>query len=159
MDFPSDPSGPLLDLVKEEGTSESKMRTTFKKTEHQHKWLVLHLTVSDKFGALCSEFTLGEVRAGIDGYYRTKLGILSGAWRIESNCGTQYIQKEWIITGKPEYHNSDRGVLEGHLGVMCVIKIMESILGSTSPMFNTCDNISDLRQVSIHPESVKSRWK
>ena len=42
---------------------------------------------------------------------------------------------------------------------MCVIKIIKSILGSTTLMVNSCDNISTLRQASIHPEAVTSWWK
>ena len=42
---------------------------------------------------------------------------------------------------------------------MCAIEIMESILGSTSLVVNSCDSISALRQVPIHPEAVTSRWK
>ena len=42
---------------------------------------------------------------------------------------------------------------------MCVIKIMVSILGSTTLVVNICDNISALRQATVHPEVVKSIWK
>ena len=64
-----------------------------------------------------------------------------------------------MIPGKPEYHNSYRGELGGQLGVMCVIQIIESIMGSTPLVVYFCDNISALRWASIHPESVTSRWK
>ena len=36
---------------------------------------------------------------------------------------------------------------------------MESIVGRTTLMVNSCNNISALRQVPIHPEAVKSQWK
>ena len=42
---------------------------------------------------------------------------------------------------------------------MCAIKIMESTLGSTTILVNSCDNISALRRVSINPEAVKPRCK
>ena len=59
LDFPPDTSGPPLESSKEEGTSESKLGTYFKKTEHWQKWLVSHLTYSDKLDALYSDFTSG----------------------------------------------------------------------------------------------------
>ena len=42
---------------------------------------------------------------------------------------------------------------------MCVIKIMESILGSTVLVVNSCENISVLRQSLIRPEAVTPRSK
>ena len=36
---------------------------------------------------------------------------------------------------------------------------MESILCNTTLVLNSCDNISALRQASIHSEAVKSQWK
>ena len=42
---------------------------------------------------------------------------------------------------------------------MCAIQSMEYILGSTTLVVNNCDNISALRQTSIHPEEATSRWK
>ena len=79
MDFSPDPSTPPLESSKEEVTSESKMRTSFKKIEHHHKWLVSHLTFSDKLDVLYSEFTSGEARAGNDGSYRAEVGMISAA--------------------------------------------------------------------------------
>ena len=42
---------------------------------------------------------------------------------------------------------------------MCAVETMESILGITTLIVNTCDNTSTLRLATIHPEAVKSRWK
>ena len=42
---------------------------------------------------------------------------------------------------------------------MCAIEIMDSILGSTTPMVNRCDSISDLKQAKTYSEAVKLRWK
>ena len=64
-----------------------------------------------------------------------------------------------MVSGKPKYKNSYQGELRGQLGVMCVIRIMVSILGSTTLLFNSCNNISALRRATIHPEAVKYRWK
>ena len=64
MEFPPDPSGPLLGSAEGEVTLDVKLRTAFKKTKHQHKWLVSHLKFSDRLDALCYEFTLGEAREG-----------------------------------------------------------------------------------------------
>ena len=83
----------------------------------------------------------------------------SSAWRIESNCGTQYTQGGKMVIDKPEYRNSYQGELGGQLGVMCTIKTMEAILGSTTLVVNSCNNINVLRQATIHPEEVKPRWK
>ena len=49
MDFPPDPSVSPLDSAEEEVTSYLKMRTAFNQTKHQHKWLVSHLTFSEKY--------------------------------------------------------------------------------------------------------------
>ena len=85
MDLPPYPSGTPLDSDKEEFTSKSKLRTDLKKTENQHKWLVSHLTFSDKLYALYSDFTSEEARAGINGSYRAYVGIISSSRIIESN--------------------------------------------------------------------------
>ena len=71
--------------------------------------------------------------------------MISAAWIIDSNCGTQYVQEGGMVPGKPEDHNSYRGELGGQLGVVCAIKFTDSILGSTTLVVNICDNISALR--------------
>ena len=142
-------------ISKKKYTSNIKLRTSFKKTSHWHKWLVSHLNFSDKLDILQYNFTSGEARSGIDGYYRSELGMSSSAQIIESSCGTQYIQGGGMVPGKPKYQNSFWGELWGQLGVMCAIEIMESILGRTTLVVNSCDNISALKQAMIHPEAVK----
>ena len=67
----------------------------------------------------------------------------------------QYIEEGGMVTGKPEYQKSYQGELRGQIGVMCAIKIMEPILGSTTLRVNSCNNISALRQATIHLEAVK----
>ena len=42
---------------------------------------------------------------------------------------------------------------------MCNIKILESIVNSTTRVVNNYNYISALRRATIHPEAVKSRWK
>ena len=64
-----------------------------------------------------------------------------------------------MAPGKPEDQNLHQGELGGQLGVMCAIKIMESIVGITTLMVNSCDNISALRQTEIHPEGVNFKWE
>ena len=66
-----------------------------------------------------------------------------------------YILVVEMVPGKAEDQNSYRGDLVGQLGVMCAIAIIDSILGSTTLVVNSWENISALIQVSIHPESVK----
>ena len=70
MDFPPEPSGTPLYSAKEVDTSDTKLRTAIKKIVHQHKWLVSHITFSDKLDILSSNFKSGEARSGINGYYR-----------------------------------------------------------------------------------------
>ena len=106
MYFPPDPSGPPLKSAKEGDTSESKLRIAFKKTVHRHKFLVSHLTFSDKLDIINSYFTPGEVRSGRYGYYRSEVVMISEAYRTESNCVTHYIQGVWMVSGKPENQNS-----------------------------------------------------
>ena len=100
MDFPPEPSGPPLDSAKEEYTPDTKLCTDFKKTIHQHKWLVSHLTFVDKLDMLQSNFKSGESRSGSDGSYILELGLSSAAWILEPNCGTQYIQVGGIVPVK-----------------------------------------------------------
>ena len=52
MDFPPDSSGPPLDSAKEGDTYNTKLRKAFNKTLHGHKWLVSHLTFSNKIDIL-----------------------------------------------------------------------------------------------------------
>ena len=59
-----------------------------------------------------------------------------------------------MVTGKPEDQDFYWRELGGKLGFMCAIKIMKSILGSTTLVVNRCYNISALRQAKIHPEAV-----
>ena len=70
-----------------------------------------------------------------------------------------YIQGVGMVPGKPEDQNSFIWELGSQLGVMCAVETMESILGITTLIVNTCDNTSTLRLATIHPEAVKSRWK
>ena len=114
---------------------------------------------SDKLDALYSKFTLGEARAGSDGSYKAEVVMSSASWRIESKHGTQYIQGGVMVPGKSEEQNSYQGELVGQVRVMCVIKIMDSILGSTALVINICDNLSALGQASIHPEALIPQWK
>ena len=81
-----------------------------------------------------------------DDSYRKEVGMSSAAWRIESNCGLHYIKVGGMIQGKSEDKNSYWGELGGQLGVICTIKIMESIVGSTALVVSSCDNISALRR-------------
>ena len=59
-----------------------------------------------------------------------------------------------MLPGKPEDHKYYRGELGGQLGITCIIKIIESIMGSTSPVFDRYETISALRRAWIHLESV-----
>ena len=56
-----------------------------------------------------------------------------------------------MVPDKPGYQNSYQGELGGQLGVICVIKIIESIVVSTPHVVVICDNISALRRALIHP--------
>ena len=71
----------------------------------------------------------------------------------------QYIQGGGMVPGKPEYQNSYMGKLWGQRRIMCTIKIMESIVGSTTLVVNVCNNISALKWSTIHPEAVELTWK
>ena len=159
MDFSIDPSGPPLDSSKEVDTSNTKLSLDFKKIVHWHKCLVSHLTFSDKSDILHSDFLSGDARSGSNRSYILELGLRSAAWRIESNCGTQYIQRGGMVPDKPKHHNYYQGELGVPFRVMCAIKIMEFILGITTLLLNSCDNIITLRQVTIRWEAVKLRWK
>ena len=64
-----------------------------------------------------------------------------------------------MVPRKPEDQNSYWGELRGQIGVICGIEIIESIVGSTTLVVNICDNLSALRQETIHPEAVKSILK
>ena len=148
MDFPPDPTWTILDSDKEGYTPESKLRTAFKKTVHQHKWMVSNLNFSDKLDILHSDFTSEESRSGSNRFYRAEVGMISAACIIKYNCETQYIQGWEMLPGKPEDHNYYRGELGGQLRVMWTIEIMESILGSTALVVNICDNIRALRRAT-----------
>ena len=54
----------------------------------------------------------------------------SAAWRTGSHCGTQYIQGGGVVAVKSEDQNSFRGDIGGQIGVMYLIKIVESIYQS-----------------------------
>ena len=64
-----------------------------------------------------------------------------------------------MVPVKPQVQHSNRGELRGQLGFICDIEIIESIVSITTPVVNSCDNISALKRATIHPEAVKSRWK
>ena len=107
MEFSPDPPGTPLDLSGEEGTPDSKLRTAFKQTKQQQKWLFSHLTFGDKLDALYSDFTSREARKGNDGSYREYVGMGSAAWRKKINFETQFIQGEGMVPGKPEEQKSN----------------------------------------------------
>ena len=80
MDFPPEPSKVTLESAEEDVTSYSKMFTAFKQKKYWQKYLVLHLTFSDKLDVLYSGFTLGEVRSGSGSSYQAELALNSSAW-------------------------------------------------------------------------------
>ena len=121
--------------------------------------MVSYLTFRDKLDVLSSDFTSGKEMSGINGSYRSDLGMISSAWNIKSNCVMQFIRGGGVVPGKQEDQNSYQEELGGQLGVICAIEIMEFILISTTLVVNRCNNIRTLRQASIHPEAVKSRCK
>ena len=130
LDFLTEPSISTLESSSEEGTSDSQLSTYFTQTKHWHKWLVTHLTFSDKLDILYSDFTFRKDRSGSDRSYRSEVGPISSEWIIKYNCETQFIQGVGIVPGNPEYHNSYQGELGGQRVVMCLIQIIESIMGS-----------------------------
>ena len=75
MGFFPEPPGTTLDLEKEEDTSNTKMRTDFNKTVHQHKWMVSYLNFSDKLYKLQSNFMSGEAKLGSNGSYIEEAGL------------------------------------------------------------------------------------
>ena len=64
-----------------------------------------------------------------------------------------------MLPVKPEDQNSYRGEIGFEIGFMYAIKIMECIVGRTTLVVNSCNNISAVRLATIHPEAVKLRWK
>ena len=78
MDLSTDPSGPPLDLEKEEDTFDTKLRTVFKKTVNKQKILVSHLH-------LVINLIYYSPRSGINRSYRSEVGLRSASWIIESN--------------------------------------------------------------------------
>ena len=86
MDFPPDSSGPPLDSAKEGDTYNTKLLKAFNKIVHAHKWLVSHLTFSNKLDILQSDFMSGEARSVTNGSYIAEAGLSSAQWRFESNC-------------------------------------------------------------------------
>ena len=64
-----------------------------------------------------------------------------------------------MVPGKTKYQNSCWGEIRGQLRIMCTIKIMEYILGSTKLVVNICDKMRSLRRATIHPEALMHIWK
>ena len=64
-----------------------------------------------------------------------------------------------MVSGKLEDQDSYQRELGYQLRVMCTIKIFDSIFYITAFVFNSCDNISSISQVSIHRDVVKSQLK
>ena len=111
MDLPTELSGPSLDSEKEVDTPNTKVRTSFKKVVHRQKWMVSQLTYTDKLGIQQSNFASGQMRSGSDGYYRVETGLRSTEYRIESKCGTQYIQGIGMVAGKTKKKKAYLGEL------------------------------------------------
>ena len=63
MYYPPESSEPPLDQTKEVDKHNTKLRTAFNKKVHRHKWLVSHITFSDKLDILHSEFVSVEARS------------------------------------------------------------------------------------------------
>ena len=64
-----------------------------------------------------------------------------------------------MVLEKLEDHNSYQGDTGGQLGVVCMIQIIESILGSTTLVVDRYDNISVRKQALIHLEALTLWWK
>ena len=82
MDFTPEPSRLPLESSEEEGTSDLQLRTYFKQTKHRHKRLFTNITLSNRLDFLYSDFTPGQARSESDGYFCSKSGMKSEAWRI-----------------------------------------------------------------------------
>ena len=77
--FPPNPSGPPLESSEEEGRSDLQLHKAIKGTKHQHKWMVTHITFSDKLDVIYSDFTSGQAIEGSDGSYRSEVVLISAA--------------------------------------------------------------------------------
>ena len=145
MDFLPETSGPPLEPSKEKAhRSQNYAQPSRKITPTQMSGFTPYPEWKNRRTIVCLYVRWSE------GSYRADVGMSSSAWRIESNCGTQYIKGGGMVPGKPEDKNYYQGELGGQLWVMCAIEIMDSIFSGTKLVVNSCDNISVLRQASIH---------
>ena len=64
-----------------------------------------------------------------------------------------------MLPVKPEDQNYYRGEIGFEIGFMYAIKIMECIVGRTTLVVNSCNNINTIRRATIHPEAVTLRRK
>ena len=125
---------------------------------HRH-WVFSHIKRSRKVSQLLTDFRQGRARACSDGSYYPATGKGAAAWRIESNCGNEYIEGGGQVPGHSEDMCSYRTELGGIIGSSLVIQGLEIATETTPQMIMGCDNISALDKCGTPVLAIKPAQK
>ena len=68
----------------------------------------------------------------------------ASAWRVESACGTEFIEGGGIVPGPPEVQCAFRSEIGGLSGICTATKELETLADSHTHMITGCDSISAL---------------
>ena len=105
---------------------------------------------------LLCDFANGKSRAGSDGSFHVSLQKGAAAWRIESDCGTKFIEGGGIVPGPPEVQCAFRSEIGGLAGIYTITKELEDQVETHTHMITGCDSISALYP-GMTPV-VKAQW-
>ena len=149
---PSPPSSALFDSI---SPIKELLSDGYHTSSH---WLCAHLQRSSQLDLLFSDFTMGRSRAGSDGSYYKRYGLSSCSWRIESNCGTQFIEGGGLMPGPSDTQCAYRGEVGGLMGSIAVITALEQHLNCTTNVITGSDCMSALKRFTSDPEYINSNW-
>ena len=105
------------------GTEMTIENTT--RNEGYKDWLQATVQQSKEIDILVEDIKRKKILAVSDGSYKEDIGKGTAAWRIESSCGTQFIQGTSIVPGPPEIQNAYRSELVGQLALLDKIAEIE----------------------------------
>jgi hypothetical protein len=131
-------------------------RRTLPTTRH---WILSHIARSSKISRLLQDFQQGTTRVCSDGSFYPHSGQGAAAWRIESSCGTQFIEGGGQVPGERLDMCSYRTELGGLIGSSLAIKGLETTVDTTTHITVGCDSLSALEKCGTPLDLIKPAHK
>ena len=122
-------------------------------------WTLSKIQRSQNLKKLFTDFKTGKARVCSDGSFYPHSGKGGAAWRIESNCGTEYIEGGGQVPGARDDMCSYRTELGGLIGSSLAVRGLETVTQTNTQIVIGCDNISALEKCGTPIHAIKPAQK